>query len=127
MSNTKQNLHAIGLNPFAVTLLAESMLKSVYVKNCGAKPLTFAFPIQRNDCSGWLGVRITIEAVPVESTVTTAPVAPTNVTTLAEDLGALLARAHAEHQIITIDLIPREPYAMGSYSMCGSIRPGRVS
>ena len=48
-------------------------------------------------------------------------------TTVAEDLDALLARAHAEHQVITVDLIPLEPYAMGSYSMCGSIRPGRVS
>ena len=48
-------------------------------------------------------------------------------TRVAENLDALLARAHAEHQVITVDLIPLEPYAMGSYSMCGSIRPGRVS
>jgi hypothetical protein len=64
MSNPMQDLHAIGLNPFSVTLLAESMLKSEYVQHCGAKPLTFNFPIQRSDCAGWAGVRITIEAVP---------------------------------------------------------------
>lgn len=62
--NTMNDLHAIGLNPFAVTLLAESMLKSDYVQHCGAKPLTFEFPIRRSDCEGWIGVRITIEAVP---------------------------------------------------------------
>lgn len=64
MSNPTQNLHDIGLNPFAVTLLAESMLKSAYVKHCGTKPLTFEFPVRRGDCEGWAGVRITIEAVP---------------------------------------------------------------
>ena len=68
MSNVMNNLHQIGLNPFAVTLLAESMLKSDYVKHCGVKPLTFAFPVNRSDCAGWQGVRITIEAVPVEAT-----------------------------------------------------------
>ena len=47
--------------------------------------------------------------------------------TLSDKLDALLERAHVEHQVITVDLIPREPFAMGSYSMCGSIRPGRVS
>ncbi len=65
MSNPMNSLHALGLNPFAVTLLAESMLKSAYVANCGSKPLTFNFPVQRSDCAGWMGVRITIEAVPV--------------------------------------------------------------
>jgi len=48
-------------------------------------------------------------------------------TTLEQDLDAVLERAHAEHQVITVDLIPREPFAMGSYSMCGSVRDGRVS
>ena len=47
--------------------------------------------------------------------------------TLSEEFDALLDRAHVEHQVITVDLIPREPLAMGSYSMCGSIRPRRVS
>jgi len=67
MSNVMNDLHQIGLNPFAVTLLAESMLKSDYVKHCGVKPLTFAFPVNRSDCAGWQGVRLTIEAVPVEA------------------------------------------------------------
>lgn len=66
MSNPMQNLHTLGLNPFAVQLLAESMLKSGYVKHCGASPLTFEFPVRRSDCEGWAGVRITIEAVPAE-------------------------------------------------------------
>lgn len=67
MGNTMQNLHTIGLNPFAVQLLAESMLKSGYVKHFGREPLTFNFPVQRGDCPGWIGVRITIEAVPAEA------------------------------------------------------------
>ena len=65
MSNTMQNLHALGLNPFAVELLAESMLKSSYVKHKGVEPLTFEFPVRRADCAGWAGIRITIEAVPM--------------------------------------------------------------
>lgn len=70
MSSTMQTLHSIGLNPFAVQLLAESMLKSTYVQNCGVKPLTFEFPVRRSDCEGWAGVRITIEAVPAEPQAT---------------------------------------------------------
>lgn len=66
MSATMNDLHAVGLNPFAVQLLAESMLKSVYVKHCGTQPLTFNYPAQREDCAGWIGVRITIEAVSVD-------------------------------------------------------------
>jgi hypothetical protein len=272
MSNIMQNLHEIGLNPFAVTLLAESMLKSAYVKNCGAKPLSFKFPIERSDCAGWLGVRITIEAVSVEAIETTPTPAdssikkvtvepggelhfsligakynlnfltgkdrvdmlafgrdvwdaalaaqadapteqitsldvtralfetddmiarysgddrgnfePVNVLrrafsaatrsdnqalrealesaksflrfyqdacpklttdaegelmqliddalaapapTLNEQLDALIYRARGAYQVITVDLIPLEPFAMGSYSMCGSIRPERES
>lgn len=67
MSNAMNDLHGLGLNPFAVVLLAESMLKSAYVKNCGVEPLTFEFPVRRSDCAGWAGVRITIEAVPIEA------------------------------------------------------------
>lgn len=70
MSATMQNLHSVGLNPFAVQLLAESLLKSSYVKHCGVKPLTFEFPVRRSDCEGWAGVRITIEAVPAEPQAT---------------------------------------------------------
>lgn len=66
MSATMNDLHAVGLNPFAVQLLAESMLKSAYVKHCGTQPLTFNYPVQREDCAGWIGVRITIEAVSVD-------------------------------------------------------------
>ena len=66
MSNPMQDLHALGLNPFAVTLLAESMLKSAYVQHRGMEPLTFEFPVRREDCAGWAGVRITIEAVPAQ-------------------------------------------------------------
>lgn len=69
MSATMQNLHSAGLNPFAVQLLAESMLKSAYVKHCGVKPLAFEFPVRRSDCEGWVGVRITIEAIPAEAQV----------------------------------------------------------
>ena len=64
MSATMNNLNAIGLNPFAVQLLAESMLKSAYVQQLGTKPLTFKYPVFRKDCTGWIGVRITIEALP---------------------------------------------------------------
>lgn len=64
--NQMQAMHELGLNPFAVTLLAESMLKSAYVKQLGTKPLTFEFPVQRSDCAGWAGVKITIEAIPEE-------------------------------------------------------------
>lgn len=67
MNNPLQDLHTLGINPFAVTLLAESMLKSAYVKNRGSEPLSFNFPVHREDCAGWLGVRITIEAVQVDA------------------------------------------------------------
>lgn len=72
MSSPMSDLHTLGINPFAVTLLAESMLKSEYVKRCGARPLTFEFPVRRGDCSGWIGVRITIEAVPEVEVATPA-------------------------------------------------------
>jgi len=62
--STWKQLQEIGLNSFAVQLLAESMLKSLYVTQCGTKPLTFEFPIRRRDCADWAGVRINIEAVP---------------------------------------------------------------
>lgn len=76
MSNPMQDLHTLGLNPFAVTLLAESMLKSAYVQQCGIKPLTFEFPVRRGDCEGWAGVRITIEAVPAAPGVEGRPELP---------------------------------------------------
>lgn len=67
MSKPMQELHQIGLNPFAVQLLAESMLKSAYVQQRGTEPLTFEFPVRRGDCPGWAGVRITVEAIPVDT------------------------------------------------------------
>ena len=64
MSNTMKNLHAIGLNPFAVQLLAESMLRSEHLAPLSVgNPQGFFFPVQREDCQGWAGVRITLEAV----------------------------------------------------------------
>lgn len=64
MSNIMQDLHTIGLNPFAVTLLAESVLKSPLAPMTVGKPQGFFFPVNRSDCAGWAGVRITVEAVP---------------------------------------------------------------
>jgi hypothetical protein len=64
MSNIMQDLHTIGINPFAVTLLAESVLKSPLAAMTVGKSQGFFFPIQRSDCPGWAGVRITVEAVP---------------------------------------------------------------
>jgi len=66
MSNVMQDLHTIGLNPFAVVLLAESVLKSPIAPMTVGAPQGFFFPIQRGDCAGWRGVRFTVEAVPVE-------------------------------------------------------------
>lgn len=66
MSNIMQDLHTIGLNPFAVTLLAESLLRSPVAQMTVGKPQGFFFPISRSDCPGWVGVRITVEAVPNE-------------------------------------------------------------
>ena len=66
MSNIMQDLHTVGLNPFAVTLLAESLLKSPLAPMTVGQPKTFEFPVQRSDCAGWVGVRITLEAIPAE-------------------------------------------------------------
>ncbi len=64
MSNIMNDLHALGLNPFAVVLLAESVLKSPIAEMTVDKPQGFFFPINRSDCAGGAGVRITVEAVP---------------------------------------------------------------
>ncbi len=64
-----QDLHTIGINPFAVTLLAESVLKSPLAPMTVGKPQGFFFPIQRSDCPGWAGVRITVEAVPATDAI----------------------------------------------------------
>lgn len=65
MSNIMNDLHAVGLNPFAVVLLAESVLKSPLAPMTVDKPQGFFMPIKRGDCPGWAGVRITVEAVPL--------------------------------------------------------------
>lgn len=63
MSNIMNDLHAVGLNPFAVTLLAESLLKSPLAQLTTTRPQGFFFPVKRGDCPGWIGVRFTLEAV----------------------------------------------------------------
>ena len=67
MSNIMNDLHTIGINPFAVTLLAESVLRSPLAPMTVGKPQGFFFPISRSDCAGWAGVRITVEAVPTDN------------------------------------------------------------
>lgn len=62
---TMQDLHTVGLNPFAVQLLAESMLKSRLAEMYVDGPFSFFFPVQRSDCPGWCGVQITIQAMPI--------------------------------------------------------------
>lgn len=58
------DLHAVGLNPFGVQLVAESLLKSPLAQMTTAKPQGFFFPVRRSDCPGWVGVQFTLEAVP---------------------------------------------------------------
>lgn len=65
MSNIMNDLHTIRLNPFAVQLLAESLLKSPIAPMTVGNPQGLFFPIDRGDCVGWCGVKITLEAVPV--------------------------------------------------------------
>jgi len=60
------DLHMVGLNPFGVQLVAESVLKSGLAPISNEKPVTFFFPVQRKDCEGWSGVKITLEAVRAE-------------------------------------------------------------
>ena len=67
------DLHAVGLNPFGVVLVAESMLKSpIAPMSADEKPLTFFMPINRGDCAGWVGVEFTLKAVRAESQNTEA-------------------------------------------------------
>ena len=60
-------LHVVGLNPFGVQLVAESMLKSGLAPISTGDPVTFFFPVHRKDCEGWSGVKITLEAVRAEA------------------------------------------------------------
>lgn len=58
--NILQQLADCGVNPFAVTLVCESLLKH-------PKPekVTFMFPNHRPDCPGWLGVEVTLTPIKV--------------------------------------------------------------
>ena len=67
MSNIMQDLHIVGINPFAVELLSESVLKSPLAPMTVGKPQGFFFPVNRSDCPNWAGVRITVEAVPKDA------------------------------------------------------------
>lgn len=63
MSNIRQDLHTVGINPYAVELVAESVLKSPLAPMTVGKPQAIFFPVQRSDCAGWSGVQFTLEAV----------------------------------------------------------------
>lgn len=63
-------LHAVECNPFAVQLLAESFLRMQVRAAAGGATVPngfgFEFAVDREDCPGFSGVRIYIEAVPAE-------------------------------------------------------------
>ena len=63
MSNIMNDLHTMGINPFGVQLLAESLLRSHVADMSADEPLAFFFPVSREDCAGWNGVEITLKAV----------------------------------------------------------------
>lgn len=53
----------IKLNPYAATLLAESLLHSPDAMKTVGDPYVVLVPVQRKDCPGKWGVRITLEAL----------------------------------------------------------------
>ena len=63
--NIMQLLSDAGINSFAVTLLAESVLKAPLVADLhkSGKPLQFFFPVNRSDTAEWAGVEISITPV----------------------------------------------------------------
>lgn len=63
MAATMQDLLTVGLNPFAVQLVAESLLKSPLAERSATDPVRFAFPVNRADCAAWQGLYITLQAV----------------------------------------------------------------
>lgn len=63
-----QELHELGLNPFAVQLVVESLLR-----HPDAVATRFTLGISRNDCAGWSGCRITLEPVREDGSIATAP------------------------------------------------------
>jgi len=56
-----QKLNDVGINPFAIELVAESILK-----HPNPQKVSFALPVRRKDCEGWVGVKFTIEPIPAE-------------------------------------------------------------
>lgn len=68
--NVRQVLLDAGLNVFGADLLAESFLKSPIAKQALEKgdPVRFFLPVRRSDCAEFVGVEISIAAVPVEVT-----------------------------------------------------------
>ncbi|WP_164964273.1 hypothetical protein [Rubrivivax sp. JA1026] len=76
MSNVLNALHAAGINPFAVTLVAESLLKSPIAARSANEPLDFFFPVKREDCAGFIGVSFTLQAVEASSAETQPTPAP---------------------------------------------------
>lgn len=64
---TLQALHDAGLNPFAVSLLAESALRAgqrlVDAGRPAAPPVGFTFAVDREDCAAFAGVRVWLEPV----------------------------------------------------------------
>lgn len=51
------------LNPFALILIAEALLRSPLAEATVGNPRGVLVPIRRRDCAGWAGVRITVEAI----------------------------------------------------------------
>lgn len=65
--NIMNELNTVGLNSFAVVLVAESLLRSpVAAMSADEKPLTFFMPINRGGYAGWVGVEFTLKAVRAE-------------------------------------------------------------
>jgi len=63
--SVRQILLANGINVFGADLLAESFLKSQFAQFVHDKgePLKFFLSIDREDCSPWVGVEITIKPI----------------------------------------------------------------
>lgn len=76
MSNILNDLHTVGINPFAVTLVAESLLKGPLAAHSAKEPLGFFFPVKREDCAGFTGVSFTLQAVQAPSAETQLTPAP---------------------------------------------------
>lgn len=56
-----QLLSDCGINPFAVQLLAESIMR-----HPNPKPVRFLLPVNRSDCAGFSGLKVYLEPVPKE-------------------------------------------------------------